>query len=218
MKLRGEDLDFVPGDLNWMLLGRAEQDILPTRFITEIELAPGEYDLAVVLSDGEKFGRAEAHVYIEKYDGKQLALSSVLLGKRIRDAHAAAVENATANFAPNYVPLVSKGIQVSPTGDTRFGQGEHLYAYFEVYEPQITSQTTEVRAHVRIVDANTGEIKKDFGNIDAAPYINPGSTVIPIGREVPLQSLPKGSYHLEVQATDSSGQSTPWRAANFSVE
>jgi hypothetical protein len=141
-----------------------------------------------------------------------------MLGKRIRDAHAAAVENAAANFAPNYIPLVSKGIQLTPTGDTRFGQCEHLYADFEVYEPQMTSRATTAQAHIRIVDAKTGEIKKDLGNIDAAPYINADSTTIPIGREIPFQSLPKGLYRLEVQAMGSSGQSTPWRTANFTVE
>lgn len=217
MKLRGEELDDVTDYGVSPLLGHAEQDTLPTRYATQVELAPGGYDLRVVLSDGQKFGRAEAHLIIER-NGKGLALSSVMLGKRIRDAHAAAVENAAANFAPNYIPLVSKGIQLTPTGDTRFGQCEHLYAYFEVYEPQMTSHATTAQAHIRIVDAKTGEIKKDLGNIDAAPYINADSTTIPIGREIPFQSLPKGLYRLEVQAMGSSGQSTPWRTANFTVE
>ena len=89
--------------------------------------------LRVVLSDGKNFGRAEVPLNIEKYDKKELALSSVMLCKRIRDAHAAAVESSAANFAPQYVPLVTKGIQVTPTGDTRFKQGEPLYGYFELY-------------------------------------------------------------------------------------
>lgn len=217
MRLSGQNLEYAPGDPVSLLLGRTEQDTLPTRYATQVELAPGGYDPRIVLSDGQKFGRVDAHVIIERR-GKGLSLSSVLLGKRIRDAHAAAVENAAANFAPNYVPLVSKGIQVIPTGDTRFDECKHLYAYFEVYEPQLTLPGIKVQANVRIADAKTGGIKKDFGNIDAAPYINAGSTVIPVGREIPFQSLPEGSYRLEVQATDSSGQSTAWRTANFSVE
>ena len=57
--------------------------------------------------------------------------------------------------------MVSRGIQVTPAGNTRLGQSEHLYAYFEVYEPQLTSISgITVKAHFRIVDAKTGEIKK----------------------------------------------------------
>jgi hypothetical protein len=33
-----------------------------------------------------------------------------------------------------------------------------------------------------------------------------------------IRKLPKGSYRLDVQATDSTGKSTPWRTANFTIE
>ena len=193
---------------------------LPTRYETQLDLPPGKYDLRLVLSDGETFGRAEIHFEIADYDGKELALSSVMLGKRIQDAHVAAVESGAAeNFASQYVPIVSKGIQVAPTGDSLFKQGEHMFGYVEINEPLLSSApTTTVQAHLRVVDAKTGEVRKDFGNVDATPYINRGSTVIPIGREIPFQSLPSGSYRLEVQAIDSAGQTTPWQTADFIVE
>ncbi len=243
---------------------------LATRYETHIEVDPGEYDLNVVLSDEEKFGRARIPLTIEPYDGKQLAISSVMLCKRYRDAHVAAVERAAANFAPQYVPLVSKGIEVTPTGDTRFKKGEPLIPYFEIYEPLLATgapggadvrlstsaageagldvgatlavarsgqaqglplradrrpQTTgsapplvTAQAHIRILDVKTGAVVKDLAPIDAAPYMNPGSTTIPIAREVPYEQLPKGAYRMEVQATDSAGRSTAVRAAEFTVE
>ena len=43
-------------------------------------------------------------------------------------------------------------------------------------------------------------------------------SVIPIGIGIDISKLPKGSYRLEIQATDSAGQSTPWKTANFMVE
>ena len=190
---------------------------LPTRYETQFDLPPGEYSLRVVLSDGKNFGRAEVPLNIEKYDKKELALSSVMLCKRIRDAHAAAVESSAANFAPQYVPLVTKGIQVTPTGDTRFKQGEPLYGYFELYELQLAGQPT-VDAHLRVVDAKTGEVKISVHSLSAESYRNAGSPVIPIGREIKTDKLPSGSYRLEVQAVDSTGKSTVWRAATFTVE
>ncbi len=108
---------------------------IPTRYETQIDVPPGEYSLQVVLSDGTKFGRVQVPLTMDEYDGKQLAISSVVLCKRFRNAAVAAQEAATANLAPEYVPLVSKGVQFTPAGDTRFKKGEPLFAYFEVYEP-----------------------------------------------------------------------------------
>jgi len=199
-------------------LSRVAKAFLPTRYETQLELAPGQYDLHVVLSDGERFGHARAHLNIDSYDGKNLSLSSVMVCKRYRDAHVAAVETAAANIAPRYVPMVSKGIQVTPAGDTDFKGGEHLIPYFEIYAPQAAGEPiTGIQVHLRIVDAKNGEIVKDFPAIDAAPYAQPGSTTIPVAREVPIATLPKGEYRLEVQASDSAGRTTPWRAANFTI-
>jgi hypothetical protein len=193
---------------------------LPSRYEAQIHLPAGEqYELRVVLSDGAKFGRAVTPLSIDSWDGKQLAISSIALCKRFRDAGAAAQEAAAANLAPQYVPLVSRGVQVTPAADTRFNRGEHLIAYFEVYEPLLSQQPgTQVQAHMRIVDAKNGQIKEEYRPMDAAPYRRPGSTMIPIGDELIVSQLPKGDYRLEVQATDSAGRSTPWRTASFTLE
>lgn len=210
-----------PPDPTWEQSYLQEKDpyFLPSRYETQLDLLPGNYDLQVVLSDEKEFGRTEAHLDIPDYDGKQLALSSVVLCKRYRDAHAAAVERAAANFAPQYVPLVSKGIEFSPAGDTTFRKGEDpLIAYFEIYEPFVTAQPKiEVETHVRIVSA-TGQVVKDFPAVDAATYIESGKTAIHIARKIPFDTLPKGKYRLEVQATDSAGRSTSWQSADFTVE
>ena len=204
----------------WMsgALSRTDPAWLPTRYETQVELNPGAYELQLVLSDGKKFGRAELPLQVESYDWKGLGVSSVLLCKRFRDAHVAAVERAAANFAPQYVPLVSKDIEVTPAGDTRLNKGQVLIPYFEIYEPLLASApATTVQAHFRIIDIQTGQVRDDF-SVDAQSYEQPGKTVIPMTREVLTGKMPKGAYRLEVQATDSAGGSTPWRTANFTVE
>jgi hypothetical protein len=208
----------VPSNFASMILTRFEKGTLPTRYETHVDLPPGEYDLRIVLSDGEKFGRAEVRLNNENYDGRGPALSSLMLCKRFRDAHVAATEASTANFAPQYVPLVSKGMQVTPAGDTDFKTEEPLIPYFEIYVPHVAGEpTTQIQVHLRIVDAKNSAIVKDFPAVDAVEYVQPGSTTIPIAREVPIATLPKGEYRLEVQALDSAGRSTPWRAANFTI-
>ena len=192
---------------------------LPTRYETQVDLPVGDYDLEIVLNDGWNFGRAKIRLTVEPYDGKQLALSSAALCKSLRSAAVAAKENAQANFAPQYVPLVSKDILFSPSGDTSFAKGEPLFAYFEVYEPQLAENpAAPVSVHMRILDSNTGNTKEDFAPIDAASYKQAGSSVLRIGRKIPIDRLPKGSYCLEMQAAGSMGRSTAWRAANFTVE
>ena len=192
---------------------------LPTRYETQVDLPAGHYHLEIVLNDGWNFGRAKIPLTVEPYDGRQLALSSAALCKSLRSAAVAAKENAQANFAPQYVPLVSKDILFSPSGDTSFAKGEPLFAYFEVYEPQLAENpAAPVSVHMRIRDSKTGNTKEDFAPIDAASYKQAGSSVLRIGRKIPIDQLPKGSYRLEMQATGSMGRSTAWRAANFTVE
>lgn len=207
-------LTSAPGDN----LHRWDAAWLPTRYETQFALQPGDYELRVVLSDGKKFARAKVPLSIQNYDAKSLALGSVFLCNRFRDARVAAVETAAANFAPQYVPLVSKGVRFTPAGDTRFVRDTQLSAYFEIYEPQgAVEPAPRIQAHLRILRAKDGALVKDFPLVDAAPYAQPGSTTVPIAREIPISTLANGDYRLEVLASDSSGHTTPWRAANFTI-
>jgi hypothetical protein len=89
---------------------------IPARYETQIDLPTGEYDLKVVLSDSFKFGRVETALSVDNYNDKQLAISSVMLCKRYHEA----IPRSENPLAPDYVPLISKGIEFTPAGDTRF--------------------------------------------------------------------------------------------------
>jgi hypothetical protein len=206
--------------------GQNDWGILESRYETQIKLPPGEYDLHVVLGDGKRFGRAEIPFTVDTFDRKGLAISAISLCKQIDDVSASssgrpsALAGAwTAKLSGNYVPLISDDIEFKPTADTRFKKDETLYTYFEVYEPLLaTAPSTTVEIRVRIVDLKTSEIRSDSAPVSATPYMKAGSAVIPIGRQTNISNLPKGSYRLDVQATDSAGKTTPWRSVNFTVE
>jgi|GEM_PF-1097018 len=189
---------------------------MPARYETQVDVPPGQYTLEVVLSDGWNIGRAQMPLTIDA-PGKQLALSSIVLCKRLRDAAVAAKEDAAANFAPQYVPLVSKGIQFIPSGDSAFRATEPLFAYFEVSEPPAHS-TDKVTVQMRILDVSSTKVLANFAPFDAAPYAVAGSSVLCIARTIPIRQLPKGSYHFQVRATDANGPVIPWRSATFTVE
>jgi hypothetical protein len=192
---------------------------MPTRYETQIDVPPGEYSLQVVLSDQWGLGRAEMPLTINAYDGKELAMSSIALCKRLRDAAVASKEDATANFALQHVPLVSKGIEFVPAGDTTFEQSEPLFAYFEVYEPSLAQAKEKVTLEMRLLDGGSGQVVGNFAPLDATPYEAAGSPVLRIARTIPIRQLAKkGAYRLQVRATDSNGASTAWRTVDFSVE
>jgi hypothetical protein len=192
---------------------------IPTRYEKQLDLPPGEYDLYLVLGDGAKFGLFETPLIIDPYDGKQLALSSVVLCKRFHDASVPEEEATNSNLAPRYVPLVSKGVQFTPAGDTSFRKGEPLFAYFEVYEPLLVGSTAAtVQTQLRITDTKTGQVKVDTGPRSAADWVQPGKSTIAIAEQIAVDKLPAGSYNLEVLASDSAGRGTAWRAATFTVE
>jgi hypothetical protein len=202
-------------------------DILVTesRYERQLALFPGEYSIRVVLSDGTIFGRVEMPLSVEGHDGRELAISPISICKQIVDisgfsphrANETPGASAIQRFA-DYEPLVSNDIEFKPTGNTRFKKGGTLYTYFEIYEPSTEGQSpAAVQFQMRIVDLKTGEVKSDSQPISATPYMNAGSSIIPVGRGMDISKLPIGSYRLDVRATDSTGKSTAWRSANFTV-
>jgi hypothetical protein len=197
-----------------------------THYEIQLNLPAGTYNLQVVLGDGTRFGHAEIPLTVDGYDRNELTISGVSLCKRISDV-AANSSLDTPNLPGawgqrllgDYKALVSRGVEFEPTGNTRLKKGGKLYTYFEIYEPLVEGQSlAAVQFRMRIVDVKTGELRADSQPISATPYIEDGSSIIPVGRGMEISKLPPGSYRLDVQATDSTGKSTAWRSANFTVE
>ncbi|HLV95329.1 MAG TPA: hypothetical protein VKS44_09075 [Candidatus Acidoferrales bacterium] len=214
---------------DYSLADAMRRTFMANRHETQMDLPAGTYDLRVVLSDGEKFGRAEVPLTVEAYDGEQLGISSIALCKQFNDPrqnleHAAARRNSARAGAPvstlsHFVPLISRGNAFTPAGHTSFKSNETLFAYYEVYEPLLLSApATRVRVRVRILDDKTGAIRSDTGQRNAAEWVRPGNLVISVAQQAPITVLPRGRYRIEVQASDSAGRATALRTAIFTVK
>jgi hypothetical protein len=205
---------------DWLMIGTSGPvDILfaPSAYETQVYLPPGDYVIWVVLSDGVDFGRAEMPLTVEGHDMQPLALSDIVLAKRSRPAPAVEPEES-AKLMGKYVPLISGGTQFMASANSSFQKHKPLYVYFEVFQPIAPgSPPPSVEAHLRIVVAATGKLEYGPADFSAAPYTQEGDPVISIARTIDIHKLPSGSFRLEVQATNSSGRSTPWRAANFTL-
>ncbi len=193
---------------------------IATRFDTQMELAPGDYHLRVVVSDGQKrFGIARVPVHVESFDGQQLAISDIVMTSFLRDASKVlddAVIVSPASLVPT--PLVSKNSQFIPDTEIHIRQHSQIPIYFEIYEPLLKQQTTEVYMHLRVTELKTGMTFLDTGLVSAANWVLPGNPVVPVGFSLDIHKLDAGDYQVEVQGSDAVGKKSAWRQAKFTID
>jgi hypothetical protein len=188
---------------------------LPERYESQFALPPGEYRICAVISDGVHFGVQEAPLTVASYDPSKLQINGLALSRRIRKVPADSVADQVAG---NYAPLVSKGVEFTPSVTTEFFHDEMVFAYFEIIEPPAAGQPSgKVQANMRIVESGSGALADTFEPVDTAAYRNGNTSVIAVARGVRLNHLSPGAYRLEVRATNAEGKSTAWRSANFTV-
>ena len=196
-----------------------QDNAMPTRFDTQMDLLPGEYELRVVVSDGKNMGQARVPLHVEPFDNQRLMISDLAFGEVLRDASWVIREAAEVSPAPIIPsPLVSNKVEFFPATNTHFPKSDHLPLYFEIYEPQRVDQESAVSFAVKVTDLKTGSVVTNMERINAVNWIQPGRAVIPVGMKLPTDKLKKGSYRLEVQAFDSMGRESEWRQATFTLE
>jgi hypothetical protein len=189
--------------------------LIPTTYQTQVELGPGEYRLELLLTDGQKFGRATASIAADESSKDGLALSGIALCKRYRQVPA---HPRGPTQAPQYVSLAFNGHEFTPAGDTQFKTGEQLMTYVEIYGSGLQSVgVPKISLEMKITDEKTNELKIGTGVRPVDSPMRADHSAIPVVWEMEVAKLPAGSYRLEAQATDSAGHKTPWRAASFEV-
>jgi hypothetical protein len=195
---------------DWELAG------IPNRYATQVTLPPGDYQMQVIVTDGEKFGRMQSPLKVEAMPRKTLGISGIVLCKRIQTVPEGA---QAAARAPLYTPLSRNGVEFSPAANTRFARGEQLFSYFEIYlPPDDRAGTSEVNFQIKLLNAESGELQLDTGLRSIGSGGQTGAGSIPISGEVPIGNLASGPYRLEVQVSDSTGKKTSWRESSFMIQ
>lgn len=191
----------------------------PFHYENQFELASGQYTLKVVFSsDQQNFGKVEAPLAIDPYDGKQFILSGLALSKefhRLGDLDT----GLDAELLGGRTPLTAQGMQIVPAGRNIFKKSEASAVYLEVYEPLLLGPNPpDVGVQLRIVDRKTGEQKVDTGLMNMKNSVRPDNPVIPVGLKLPVETLTAGIYRVELKAMDSAGRASTIRAADFEVQ
>ena len=192
---------------------------VPSRFDTQIDLSPGDYDLRVVVSDGTKFGQSKVPLHVEPLDPQRITISDVTVCDFLRNASWILRDTASVSpFPLNPAPLVSKNVQFFPAIDGRVRPLAPVSLYFEIYKSSLDTDGTAIYYNARVTDLKTGTLVMNTGPISAAKWVVPGNAVIPIGLNLDTKKLLKGSYRFEVQASDSAGRQSERRSTVFSIE
>jgi hypothetical protein len=192
---------------------------LPYRYENQFDAAPGKYKLTVVLSSGgsDTFGKFEAPLKIDAYDGKQFSLGSVVLtnsAQRLTDIPT----GLDSQLLEDRTPLVVKGLQMVPSGSNRFKKSDNLIVYTEIYEPLMAAANPpQVGFGYYVYERNTNKQLQFTGLMRAEEFMQKGSPVIPVALRVKVDDLPAGGYHLVMQAVDGAGNHAPDRIIDFDI-
>jgi len=191
---------------------------VPTSYRTQLEVAPGDYKVEVVLTDGEKFGRAEDSVRVNDYLKDSLGISGIALCKRY---HRPSIDERGPTRAPQNVPLMFDGQEFTPAGDLHFKRGEPLMAYLDIYNNSPSETATpapKLYLEMKVWDTRTGELKIGTGLRPVESGTPSRNSRIPIVSTLAIEKLPAGTYRIQAEASDSAGHKTEWRETSFIVD
>lgn len=191
----------------------------PYHYEKQFEIASGQYQLKVVYSTGgQEFGKLEAPLKVDAYDGKQFMLSGLVLSNQFIHLNQSP-EMMAEDLLQDRTPLVVGSTEIIPSASNRFKVGAETVVYVEVYDPLLTGELAPtVSVKYAVFDRKTGEAKFVTGMVNVKNSIRPGNPVIPIGLKVLADKLGPGAYRLGFQAFDEAGHQTPLRMMDFDLE
>lgn len=185
------------------------------RYEMQTTLSAGDYDLKIVATDGKKFGRMKRTIEIPQFQSKPLDISGVALCRRYRKP----LDGQAKKLRPTeFSPLLAKGMEFTPTGDTHFSRDEQLVAFLEIYRKQNQGTASpRIYLETKVTDPNTDKLEFSTGLHPVDSDVQP-DLVIPVVLDLAIAKLPPGTHRMEMQASDSSGNKTAWRVTTFLVE
>ena len=192
-------------------------------YANTFEIAPGKYNLKVVLASGDQgFGKYELPLVIDPYDGQHFQLSSVALTNNTRPVSQMG-EGLDTALLEDRTPLVAKtsngqALELIPSSNNRFRKDEKVGFYAEVYEPGMASSIPpRIGILYNILDRKTNQSVDASNTILVNDFAQKGNPVIPLGLVVPMDKLQPGQYRIEVRARDDRGNASPTRTAEFDL-
>jgi hypothetical protein len=163
-------------------------------------LPAGKYHLKFVVRENQsgRLGSFETDLIVPELKTAPLKMSSVVLASQLQPAAKRRNEN----------PLIRDGSELIPNVTHVFSSGQHLYLYYEVYDParQAAGKTAEKQQDIRLltnVAFFSGKVKTYETALVEAKQLNvPDRKAAVFQLDVPLTSLKPGFYTCQVNVID----------------
>lgn len=172
------------------------------QYDTGFVLPPGKYHLKFVVRENQtgRLGSFETDFMVPDLKDFPVKMSSIVLASQINPVGKQKTEN----------PLVRDGLEVIPSVTHVFSAGQHLYLYYEVYDPaRPTSDSQGERsssANIRLLSSVAffrGGTKTYETSLVRSEQLNsPGRHAAVFQLEIPLASLKPGFYTCQVNVID----------------
>ncbi len=164
-------------------------------------LPAGKYHLKFVVRENQsgRLGSFETDLIVPELKTVPLKMSSVVLASQLQPA---------AAKRRNESPLIRDGSELIPNVTHVFSSGQHLYLYYEVYDParQTAGKTAEKQQDIRVltnVAFFSGKVKTYETPLVEAQQLNaPDRKAAVFQLDVPLTSLKPGFYTCQVNVID----------------
>jgi len=159
-------------------------------------LPAGKYHLKFVVRENQsgRLGSFETDLIVPELKTVPLKMSSVVLASQLQPAAKRRNEN----------PLIRDGSELIPNVTHVFSSGQHLYLYYEVYDP--ARQSKEKQQDIRVltnVAFFSGKVKTYETPLVEAQQLNvPDRKAAVFQLDVPLTSLKPGFYTCQVNVID----------------
>jgi len=175
------------------------------QYDTGLTLAPGKYHLKVVVRENEagRMGSFETDFTIPDLKSTPLKMSSIVMASQLQPV--------TKKDAGN--PLAQSGQQIVPSVTRVFSSKQHLYLYYEVYDPAKqaageTSAAAEKAARPGVRVMSNVEFFQGDNKAYETPLVRVQELTVPERKaavfqlDVPLSDLKPGFYTCQVNVID----------------
>ena len=180
-------------------------------YTTGFQLRPGDYNMKFLMRDNRtgKLGSFEQSLTVPPIDGKKLQLSSIVLGSRLINAQEDTPGVQHSGFgerfrmlAVKHDPLKIEDKRIVPSIGNVFLARQTLYVYFQVYGAGEDSQTKKPSLETLLLF-----LKGKTKVLESQPYrvtdwIKDSKGVATVTMAVPLKSLKRGAYALQIHLRD----------------
>jgi len=155
------------------------------------ELAPGKYHVKVVVREnqGGTFGSYETDIAVPDVRRDAVKLSSVVVGTQLQPVSRANADN----------PLVKDGRELVPNVTRVVSPGQHLYFYYEVYDP---SQPVKVLTSIAFFRGRQRAFETPL--VQQTELAGAGRRAAVFQLDVPAASLRPGLYTCQINVVDDS--------------